>query len=220
MHLNFSVWLTRWPYLLQGGLISVEIVVLVLLISTPLALLAAAGLGSSRRVLCYPLMAISWVVRGIPPLVILFVAYFVVPQVGFTLTPMTAAVAGFAIYNTFIVAELVVAGFRAIGSDQYAAVAALGLPPARAYRRVLLPQALPSIVPPYISYSTDMVKGTALAGSIGVLDLVTRANQVIVATNRPIEILLGAAVIYGVIDAGLMGLQALAERHWAHRSRH
>lgn len=220
MHLNFAVWLTRWPYLLQGALISLEVVVAVLAISTPLSLVAAVGIGSPQRAIAYPMAALSWIVRGIPPLVILFVAYFVVPQVGISLTPLSAAIAGFTVYNTFVVAELVVAGFRAIGPGQYAAIDALGLPPLRAYRRVLLPQALPSIIPPYISYSTDMVKGTALAGSIGVLELVTRANQVIVATNRPLEVLFGVAVIYGVVDAGLIGLQTLAERRWAHRALH
>ena len=163
--------------------------------------------------------AISWILRGIPPLVILFAAYFVVPQFGISLTPLAAAIAGFTAYNTFVVAELIVAGFRSLDREQHAAIAALGLPPFRAYRRVLLPQALPSIIPPYISYSTDMVKGTALAGSIGVLELVTRANQVILATNRPFEILIGVAVIYGIVDAGLMGLQTVAERLWSPHAR-
>ncbi|MCW6512174.1 amino acid ABC transporter permease [Lichenifustis flavocetrariae] len=219
MHLNFSVWLTRWPYLLQGAAISLEIVVIVLLLSTPLAMIAALGLGATNRAILYPMMAISWILRGIPPLVILFVAYFVVPQFGISLTPLVAAIAGFTAYNTLVVAELIVAGFRSVDPGQHAAIAALGLPPFRAYRRVLLPQALPSIIPPYISYSTDMVKGTALAGSIGVLELVTRANQVILATNRPFEILLGIAALYGIVDAGLMGLQAAAERLWAPHAR-
>ena len=163
MHLNFSVWLTRWPFILQGAAISLEIVAVVLLLSTPMAMIAALGLGSTKPAILYPMRAISWILRGIPPLVILFAAYFVVPQYGITLTPLAAAIAGFTAYNTFVVAELIVAGFRSLDHGQHAAIAALGLPPFRAYRRVLLPQALPSIIPPYISYSTDMVKGTALA---------------------------------------------------------
>jgi polar amino acid transport system permease protein len=213
--LDFSVWVTRWPYLIEGAWISLELVVLVTLISTPLAAVAALALNSRQPLIAGAAAVVSWIMRGVPPLVILFVAYFVFPQYGINLSPMVAAVLGFVAYNIFLLGEVMAGGFRSIPPSQHQAIAALGLPPTRTYLRILLPQALPAIIPPYISYTTDMVKGTALAGSIGVLELVTRANQVILATDRPFEILIGVAAIYGAVDAVLMSLQALAERHWA-----
>jgi His/Glu/Gln/Arg/opine family amino acid ABC transporter permease subunit len=217
--MDFSVWTTRWPYLLEGALISLELVALVTIISTPLAALVAVGLTSRNTAVARATAVVSWIMRGIPPLVILFVAYFVLPEYGVNLSPMVAAVLGFAACNMFLLGEVIAGGFRSIPAAQHQAIAALGLPPLRAYWRLMLPQALPAIIPPYISYTTDMVKGTALAGSIGVLELVTRANQAILATNRPFEILIGVAVIYGTVDAVLMSLQAIAERAWASSRR-
>jgi ABC-type amino acid transport system permease subunit len=207
MVLDFSVWIARWPYLLGGALISLQLVLAVLLISAPFAAIVALGLTAKARLVAASVAVLSWMIR-------------VLPQLGIDLPPMVAAITGFVIYNAFLFGEVIAAGFRSLHKGQYDAIAALGLPPLRTYFRILLPQALPSIIPPYISYSTDMVKGTALAGSIGVLELVTRANQTILTTNKPFEVLIGVALIYGIVDAILIGIQTLAEKRWSKRSRH
>jgi His/Glu/Gln/Arg/opine family amino acid ABC transporter permease subunit len=220
MDLDFSVWLQRGPYILQGFWLTLSLVAAVLLLSAPLALITGLALVARNRWLRLAVAAASWAVRGVPPLIILLAAYFVLPVVlNLRLEPLPAAIAGFAIYNTFIFAEVVASGLRAVPRGQHEAIAAIGLPPFRALRRVILPQAMPVIVPPYISYSTDMVKSTALAGSIGVMELVTRANQAIVASNRPFEILIGVAVIYGLLDAILIAIQSWSENHWGKARR-
>ncbi|MEI4485759.1 amino acid ABC transporter permease [Frigidibacter sp. MR17.14] len=216
MELDFSVWAQRWPYLLDGLWMTLAISGAVLVISAPLAVVAGLALVARNRVIRGAAVTLSWLVRGVPPLIILFICYFVLPvALNLRLEPVPAAIAGFVIYNTFLFGELVAAGLRAVPKGQHEAVAAAGLPPLRAFRRVILPQAIPSIIPPYVSYATDMVKGTALAGSIGAMELVTRASQTIIATNRPFEILIGIAVIYGLIDACLIVLQTWSERRWA-----
>lgn len=212
MDFDLSVWLSRGPYILQGFWLTLAMVGAVLAISAPLALAVGLGLASPRRWISAPIAVLSWLVRGVPPLIILMIAYFVLPlALGLLLDPLPAAIWGFAIYNTFIFGEVVASGLRAVPRGQREAIAALGLPPLRALRRVVLPQAMPVVIPPYISYATDMVKSTALAGSIGVMDLVTRANQAIVATNRPFEILIGVALIYGLFDAMLIAFQYWSE---------
>jgi His/Glu/Gln/Arg/opine family amino acid ABC transporter permease subunit len=218
--LDFSIWLTRGPYILDGFWLTLTLIGFVLAISAPLALMAGLALVARARWVRIAAASASWLVRGVPPLVILFAAYYVLPvALDLRLEPLPAAIFGFALYNTFIFAEVVAAGLRAVPRGQIEAVAALGIPTFRALRRVVLPQAMPVIVPPYISYATDMVKSTALAGSIGVMELVTRANQAVVATNRPFEILIGVAIIYGLIDAILIAVQAWSENHWGRARR-
>ena len=78
--MNFSVWITRWPYLLEGAFISLELVAFVTLISTPFAALVAAALSSRSPPVARAAAVVSWIMRGIPTLVILFVAYFVFPE--------------------------------------------------------------------------------------------------------------------------------------------
>lgn len=219
MSLDLSVWLSRGPYIVQGFWLTLAMVGAVLVISAPLALAVGLALTSGRRGLTAAIGFFSWLVRGIPPLIILMIAYYILPiTLNLRLQPLSAAIWGFVLYNTFIFGEVVASGLRAVPRGQREAITAMGLPPLRALRRIVLPQAMPVIIPPYISYATDMVKSTALAGSIGVMDLVTRANQAIVATNRPFEILIGVAVIYGIFDAALIALQFWSERRWT-RSR-
>ncbi|HEY0124277.1 MAG TPA: amino acid ABC transporter permease [Rhizobium sp.] len=210
----------RGPYILDGFWLTILLVASVLVISAPLALVAGLALVAKNRWLRLVFAAFSWLVRGVPPLIILFGAYYVLPiALNWRLEPLPAAIFGFALYNTFIFAEVVASGLRAVPRGQHEAIAAVGIPPLRALRRIILPQAMPVIVPPYISYATDMVKSTALAGSIGVMELITRANQAVVASNRPFEILIGVAIIYGLLDAILIGIQAWCERHWGHARR-
>lgn len=218
MDIDLAVWATRGPYILKGLWLTLALVGGVLVISTPLAILVGVMLEARSRWLRLPAQTLSWLVRGIPPLIILFIVYYVLPiLLDLRLESLTAAILGFVIYNTFILGEVVAAGLRSVPSGQHEAIAAAGLPPLRALRRIILPQAMPTIIPPYVSYSMDMVKSTALAGAVGVTEMVTRANMAIVATNRPFEILIGVAVIYGVIDAMLIALQIWSERRWDHK---
>ncbi|MBP1849359.1 amino acid ABC transporter permease [Rhizobium halophytocola] len=220
MELDFSVWAHRGPYILQGFWLTLLLVAAVLVISAPLALVTGLALTSRSRALRLIFSVASWLVRGVPPLIILLAAYYVLPIVlDIRLEPLSAAICGFVLYQTFIFGEVVASGIRAVPRGQHEAIAAIGLPPLRALRRIILPQAMPVIIPPYISYATDTVKSTALVGSIGVMELVTRANQAIVASNRPFEILIGVAVIYGLIDAVLIGIQMWSERHWGRARR-
>lgn len=220
MALDFSVWASRGPYIFQGFWLTLLLVASVLVISAPLALMTGLALTARNRWLRLVASIFSWLVRGVPPLIILLAAYYVLPLVfNIRLEPLPAAILGFVLYQTFIFGEVVASGIRAVPRDQHEAVAAMGIPPLRALRRILLPQAMPIIIPPYISYATDTVKSTALVGSIGVMELVTRANQAIVATNRPFEILIGVAIIYGLIDAVLIGIQMACENHWGRAKR-
>jgi His/Glu/Gln/Arg/opine family amino acid ABC transporter permease subunit len=220
MEWDFGIWLVRGPYLLQGLWITLLIVAAVLLISAPLAFLVSIALSARSRLFRMPAATLSWLIRGVPPLIILFIAYFVLPlALNIRLEPIPAAICGFVLYNTFVFGEIIAGGLRSVPRGQHEAIATLGIPPLRAFRRIILPQAMPSIIPPYISYAMDMVKGTALAGAIGVMELVTRSSQAIIATNRPFEILLGVAVIYGLIDSFLIAAQLWSERHFAHKDR-
>ncbi|GGG76397.1 ABC transporter permease [Salipiger pallidus] len=218
MDFDLSVWMTRGPYILRGLYETLVLLAGVLVISAPLAVLTGLALEARSRWLRLPALGLSWLIRGVPPLIILFIAYYVLPVVlDIRMDSLTAAVAGFVLYNTFIMGEVVAAGLRSVPKGQHEAIAAAGLPWFRSLRRIILPQAMPTIIPPYVSYSMDMVKGTALAGAIGVTEMVTRANQAIVATNRPFEILIGVAIIYGIIDAFLIALQMWSERRWDHK---
>lgn len=216
--MQFGILLTVWPALLRGTTVTVELTAAVLLFATPLGILVAELRDIRQPVVRTALAVASWVFRGIPPLLILFFAFFGLPQFGITLPPFPSAVVGMTVYMAFYFAEVFRAGYESVPAGQWRAAEALGLSRSRTLFRVILPQTVPAALPPYISHATDLLKGTALAAAVAVPELTAAARQVFVVTYRPIEILIAAGVIYAVLDAVLLMVQALGEG-WARRSR-
>lgn len=218
MSLDFSILGTVWPALLSGTLVTLRLTVTVLVLATPLGVLVALGRRSRHVWLAQGLAAASWVFRGVPPLLILFVAFFGLPYLGVKLSPLPSAVVGMTAYMAFYFGEIFRSGLESVPAGQWRAAAALGLSPARTLLRVILPQTIPAALPSYISHATEVLKGTALAAAVAVPELTSAAKQVFVVTYRPFEILLAAAAIYALLDALLIGLQIAGER-WASRRR-
>lgn len=218
MELDFSSVPGVMPALLKGALVTIELTLLVLLFATPggvvVALLRNAPQPGVRAVV----MALSWVFRGIPPLILLFISFFGLPVLGVKFDPLPAAVLAMATYMSFYFGEVFVGGLRSVPAGQWQAAAALGIPRHRVLLRIILPQTLPAALPPYISHATEILKGTALAAAVAVPELSSAAKKIFVVTYRPLEILIVAAAIYALLDGILLALQFLGER-WAARRR-
>ena len=218
MHLDFHILLVVWPALLKGTLVTIELTLAVLTAATlcgiAAALLRDSPLAWLRRIMA----AASWVARGVPPLLVLFLVFFGLPLVGPRLSPFVSAAIAMTAYMTFYFAEVFRAGLESVPAGQWRAAEALGLSPARTLFRIVIPQTIPAALPPYISHATDLMKGTALAAAVAVPELTNAAKQVFAVTYRPFEILLAAAAIYAVLDSGLLALQLVGER-WAARRR-
>jgi len=216
--LDFSILGTVWPALLRGTTVTISLTSIVLLCATlggiAVALLRSAPSPTVRTIV----RAASWIFRGVPPLLLLFLAFFGLPVVGLTLPPMPSAVIAMTAYMSFYFGEVFHSGLQSVAHGQWQACKALGLSPARTLFRIILPQTIPAALPPYISHATEILKGTALAAAVAVPELTNAAKQVFVVTYRPFEILLAAGAIYAVLDAGLLILQLYGER-WAARRR-
>lgn len=218
MKLDFSILTVVWPALLNGALVTIALTLAVLAIATPLGVLVALGRGARSTALRSALAAASWVLRGVPPLLILFFAFFALPVVGVKLPPLPSAIIAMSAYMAFYFGEVFRSGLLSVPAGQWRAAEALGLPPGHTLVRIVLPQTLPAALPPYISHATEVLKGTALAAAVAVPELTSAAKQVFVVTYRPFEILIAAAAIYAVLDSALLLLQWQGER-WAARRR-
>ncbi len=217
MNLDFGIIAVVWPALLKGSLVTVQLTLAVLICATPLAVLVALGRDSKIPALRLPLAVFSAVLRGIPPLLVLFIVFFGLPPAGITLDPFPSAVLAMTCYMAFYFGEVFRGGLQSVPPDQWRAAEALGLKPSRTVVRIILPQTLPAVLPPYISHATEVLKGTALATAVAVPELTSAARQVFVVTFRPFEVLIVAALIYAVLDGILLTLQYWGER-WAART--
>jgi His/Glu/Gln/Arg/opine family amino acid ABC transporter permease subunit len=214
MALDFGIIATVWPFLLKGALTTVELVLSVIVISTPLSILVALARESRFSGLSFLFGAASAFMRGVPPLIILFAVFFMLPGLGINIDAFPAAVAGMSLYTIFYFAEAVRAGLVAVSDGQYEAMDALGIPRFAGFTRIILPQAVPAALPSYIGHATEVVKNSALASSISVAELMGNAQQMVSSTGRAFEILSVVAVLYAVIDIALLLLQAVAAKRF------
>lgn len=218
MTFDLSVVPPLWPALLRGALVTLQLTVIVLIIATPLGVLVALARNAPNRAVRLMTLALSGIFRGIPPLLILFFAFFALPFLGLRMNPMPSAIIAMSSYMAFYFAEAFTAGLNSVAHGQWQAARALGLSPIRTLTRIVLPQTIPAALPPYISHATEILKGTALAGAVAVPELSLAARQIFVVNFRPLEVLLAAAAIYAVLDAVLLALQMAGER-WSARRR-
>lgn len=218
MALDFSILGTVWPALLRGTLVTVQLTSIVLVCATPGGVAVALLRSTPSKAVRTVVRLASWIFRGVPPLLLLFLAFFGLPGIGIVLPPMPSAVIAMTVYMSFYFGEIFHSGLQSVPKGQWQACTALGLSPARTLFRIILPQTIPAALPPYISHATEVLKGTALAAAVAVPELTNAAKQVFVVTYRPFEILIAAAAIYALLDAILLILQMYGER-WAARRR-
>jgi general L-amino acid transport system permease protein len=120
---------------------------------------------------------------------------------GLTLSPeFFALLLGLVLYTSAFVAEIVRAGIGAVPRGQWEAARALGLPPGRIMRLVILPQALRVIIPPMTSQYLNLTKNSSLAVVIGYPDLVSVANTSINQTGQAIEVIAIFMAVYLLIS--------------------
>jgi general L-amino acid transport system permease protein len=162
-----------------------------------------------------PVLVPTLVLVLVPPLLWFFAAgapsSFDVPELrgfnfagGIGFSPeMTALTLGLTIYTASYVAETVRAGILAVAKGQTEAARALGLPPGRVLRLVVLPQAVRIIIPPLISFYLDLTKNSSLAIAIGYPDLVSVTSTIINQTGQAIEGVMIQMGIYLIVSLAI-----------------
>ncbi|MCY4460717.1 MAG: ectoine/hydroxyectoine ABC transporter permease subunit EhuD [Albidovulum sp.] len=107
-------------------------------------------------------------IRGTPLLIQIFFLFFVLPQVNITLPPLTTGILAIAIYNSALTAEVYRAGLQAVPRGQWEAAIALNLSTYRTFRKIIIPQSLPPIIPALGNYLVAIFKETPLLSFVAV----------------------------------------------------
>ncbi|MDQ7728692.1 amino acid ABC transporter permease [Halomonas sp. SpR8] len=170
------------PILLKGALITVQITIGALLLSTLLGLLLALMKLSPVRAFSITAGTFINVVRGLPIIVQLFYIYFVLPELGIQLSALQASIIGLGVAYSAYQAENFRAGIEAIEAGQIEAARSIGMKSKLIMRRVVLPQAIRIALPPYGNTAVMILKDSSLASTITVAEM-TRAGQLIAAST-------------------------------------
>jgi polar amino acid transport system permease protein len=204
------------PRLINGTVMTVEIAALTMVFATALSIL----LGLARLIELRP---VRWLVRcwveffrGTSLLVQLFWMFYVLPHFGILLDPFTVGVAGISLNLSAYGAEAVRGAILAVPRTQVEAAVALNISPFRRMRRIILPQALILLLPPWGNMLVETLKVTSVVSLITISDLTFEAYQLNALTFRTIEIFLLVLAIYfvlaQVVAAGVRVLERRAKR--------
>jgi His/Glu/Gln/Arg/opine family amino acid ABC transporter permease subunit len=173
---NPEIALANLGPLLAGLWLTVQLTVVVILLSMVFALLVALGGLSRYRPLQWAVKAYVEVIRGTPLLLQLIYIYYVLPEIGIRLDAFTAGVIGLTLNYSAYISEVYRSGIQAIARGQHDAAAALGMTPALAMRRIILPQAIRIVIPSLGNYFIGLFKDTALVSVISIQEVLFTAQ--------------------------------------------
>ena len=162
------------------------------------------------------------VVRGVPMIVLAMFVFFGVPYclnnmmgMGVTLTALQAGTICLALNCGAYMAEIIRAGIQSVDKGQMEAARSLGLPYWRAMQRVVLPQAIRTMVPSIINQFIITLKDTSILSVIGFPELVNTAKNVVANTFKSFQVWGIVAVMYLIIILLLSKAAKCLERSWS-----
>ena len=203
------------PFMLEGSVTTLKLFALTLVISLPLGLPVALGSNSSfwpLRILC---KAYVWIFRGTPLLLQLFFFYFFFPLVlGLQMNVFFTVVLTYVLNYAAYFAEIYRGGINSIDKGQYEAAHALGLSKRQTMSDIVLPQTMKVILPPVVNEAITLVKDTALASTLPIVELMKATNS---AVNRMTDMtpFFYAAALYLLMTFVLTLVAGRLERYFS-----
>jgi polar amino acid transport system permease protein len=183
--------------------LTILVTVLSLGLGTVLALPLVAGLRSNNRALWLLTRGIVDLLRGIPPVVWLFLLYYGVSIGTLRMSSLQAAVLGLGLVSSAYLAEIFRGAIGSVHQGQWEASSALGFRGGTAWSRVIGPQAWRTAIPAYTTYGIGLLKDSSIASTIGVAEIVYFSNQYARQSGEGIMVFFVAAGVYILLSMPL-----------------
>ncbi len=202
------------PTLLEGAKITVLATVLGAAVAAVLGLLfAVLRMAAPAPVARVTSFAVEFI-RGTPLLVQLYFIFYVLPDIGIRLPALLAGVIGLGIHYGTYAAEVYRAGIENVPRGQWEAAKATNLTERQTWIHVILPQAIPPMIPALANYLIAMFKETPLLSAITVLELMNQAKSIANSNYRYIEPMTLVGVFFLIISLiSVVFLRFLEERY-------
>ncbi len=182
-------------YIASGTLYTLGATLIALPAGLILGLLFALLYLYGGKVFSFLMSIYSTVMRGIPPIVLLFVLYFVVSG-SVNLSPFLAGSISLGIISSAYQMEIIRGAIQCVSGGQMMAARAIGLSQAQAVREILLPQALRIALPSWSNEAAIVIKDSSLIYALGVPEILRRAQLISASTQQPFLAYSAAALIY------------------------
>jgi polar amino acid transport system permease protein len=164
------------PILLRGMIITIEATALGFLVALVLGLVFALLRAVPMRLVSWPTAFVIEFVRDTPLLVQLYFLYFVLPNFGIVLPAFLTGALALGVQYSAYTSEVYRAGLEAVPRGQWEASLALNMPAWLVYRDVVVPQAVPRVIPALGNYLVSMLKDTPILSAVTVLEMLNLAT--------------------------------------------
>jgi octopine/nopaline transport system permease protein len=205
MKFDFPLILESLPKIAQGVGLTLQLLMLALAIGSSLGLLAALMRISGNPVLAWPSFMFSYILRGTPMLVQIFLVYYGLSQFEFVRNsvlwpilrePYWCAVISLSLNCAAYTSEILRGGIQAVDNGLHEAGRALGLSTSQRFLHVTAPIAFRLALPAYGNEIISLLKGTSLVSLITMSDITGVARDIVSRTFAPYEIFISAALVY------------------------
>jgi polar amino acid transport system permease protein len=188
-----------FSYIIQGTAITVAVTLVALPFGLIIGLLIALAHTYGGKTLNRVAALYSLLMRGVPPIVLLFILYFILSGDWVNLSPFWAGSFSLGIVSSAYQMEILRGALLAVGGGQMTAARAIGMSRLQAIRHIVLPQALRLAIPPWSNEASIVLKDSSLVYALGVPEILRRAQQLSATTQQPFLAYGTAALIYFVL---------------------
>ncbi|MER8524391.1 amino acid ABC transporter permease [Mesorhizobium sp. M1076] len=204
------------PYLItQGAVTTIYISAVSLIFASIIAMIAAIAKLSSNGFAYAIASFYTSFFRGLPLLIQIYLIYLGLPQLGIVIDAVPSGILALSLCVGAYMTEIFRAGIQSIDRGQWEASRSMGFGFGLTMRKIILPQALPVIIPPMGNTFIAMLKDSSLVSVLGVWELTFLARTIGQPTFHHMEMLITAALIYWVLSACLEVAQSRLEHHFA-----
>lgn len=203
MNWKWDVFFDALPLILTGLKVTVSLTFVCYIVALVLGFMWVFF----RRI---PIKSVNWLltwvmefIRSTPPLVQLFFLYYAwptVPYIGVTLSPYMCAVIGLGLHMSTYIGEVYRSGIESIDKGQWEAATALNYSTKQKWTKIILPQAIPPIIPMLGNYFIILFKEVPLASTVGVLGILALANNYGAQHFRYLEALTIVALLFLILS--------------------
>jgi polar amino acid transport system permease protein len=218
----FWDWSYTWeivPVLAEASIVTIQATVLGFILAAVVGLLLAILRMSPRPWVSLPAAGFVEFVRSTPLLIQIFFIYFVLPEFGVTLGALTAGILALGLHYGSYCSEVYRAGLENVPRGQWEASTALNLSPYHTFRDIIIPQAIPPVVPALGNYFVALFKETPLLSAIAVLELMQTAKILGSETFRytePITLVGLYFLVFSLVAAALVRrLEYWVKHRWS-----
>jgi polar amino acid transport system permease protein len=205
-----------FPDILEGLTITLSLFVWSLVFSTigglTLALMRLSPVAPFRWFSSF----FGWLIRGIPLILLMFYAFFALPELSdlFLMSPFRTAVLSLSVWAAAYQSEAIRSGIIAVDPGQFEASEALGMTKRHYMRKIVLPQSVRIILPPFTGNAINTLKQTSLATVITVPEMTLLTQRIIAKEFKAVEPLFTLALIYLALTTLLVVAQQGLERQF------